>query len=195
MICWCQTCTHYSDDAILTNMQTHLCVWLSLLEDASQPMHSPVCGASPIALSSTHSLLRVHSSTCFPPQLAHALSDVACALVCSLRHSLQLFMSQLKCTGFSPSLALFFSSCLCTIRSSACHNFCVLPTVQLTVAEAPAHTMNHWWISVCFQLWLASAEARPQTVSGGGQGRAEQSRGGQHCWTPTENRTSWPDFK
>lgn len=45
--------------------------------------------------------------------------------------------------------------------------------------------MNHSWIGVCFQLRLASADSRPQTVC----------RGEQHCWTPTENRTGWPDFK
>lgn len=50
------------------------------LEDASQQMHSPVFGAPPIALSSTLSLLGVHSSTCFPAEHSHALSSVDRAL-------------------------------------------------------------------------------------------------------------------
>lgn len=76
-------------------MQTHLCVWLGLWK-MQVNRSTPLCSAPPIALCSSLSLLRVHSSTCFAPQHSRALPAIARALARALRHSLQLFLSQLS---------------------------------------------------------------------------------------------------
>lgn len=102
------------------------------LEDASQQMHSPLSGAPPIALSSTLSLLRVHSSTCFPPQHCHALPAAARALARSLRHSLQLFMPQPNGTGSSPIIGSFLLAL--PLRRSL---------TGLSQFQRPAHSAAH----------------------------------------------------
>lgn len=163
-----------------------VCLARSFKRCKSTDALSSFFGAPPLALSSTLSLLRAHSSTCFPPQHSHALPAVARALARSLRHSLQLFTSQLSGTGFSPAIGSF-------LLALPLHH----SLTGLSQFQCPAHSAAH-----------SDRSSRPHHESFMNQCLFSALIG--ECWVqtsdslqggssiiglPTENRTSWPDVK
>lgn len=158
------------------NLQTHLCVWLSLYK-----MRVNRCT---LLFSVLHLSLRLplspssafSPSTCFPPLHSHALSPVTRALPHSLRHSLQLFMSRLN----RRRLLFIIGSFLLALPLH--HSLISLPHFQ-----CPAHSAAHSNRSLCphhesfmdqclFSVLIDSAESRPQTVCRGEAALLDSSR-------------------